>query len=53
MLYDLPKRPKGTNCFNVLFECIDKDKIIVKIKDLGFGEFFKPTNYEKDVIIEL
>ena len=53
VLYDLPKRPKGTNCFNVLFECIDKDKIIVKIKDLGFGEFFKPTNYEKDVIIEL
>jgi len=52
-LDDLPKRPKGTNCFDVLFNYIEYNKIIIKITDLGFGEFFDKTDYQKKFIIEL
>lgn len=53
MLDDLPKRPKGTNCFDILFEYVEYDKINVRIKDIGFGDFFKKTDYEKNILIEL
>ena len=53
MLDDLPKRPKGTNCFDILFEYIESNKINVQIKDIGFGSFFEKTDYEKNVLIEL
>ncbi len=53
ILDDLPKRPKGTNCLNVLFEYIEHNKILVKVEDMGFGDFFAKTDYNKNVIIEL
>ena len=53
VLLDLPKRPKGTNCFDILFEYIESDKIIVKIKDLGIGDFFEKTDYERSFIFDI
>jgi len=53
ILDDLPKRPKGTNCFDILFEFIDYNKLNIRIKDLGFGDFFEKTDYEKNVVIEI
>ena len=53
ILDDLPKRPKGTNCFDILFEFIEYNKLNIKIKDLGFGDFFKKTDYERNVIIDI
>jgi len=53
ILDDLPKRPKGTNCLNVLFEYVAHNKIAVKIEDMGFGDFFAKTDYAKNVVIEL
>lgn len=53
ILDDLPKRPKGTNCFDILFEFIEYNKLNIKIKDMGFGDFFKKTDYERNVIIDI
>ncbi len=53
VLTDLPKRPKGTNCFDILFEYIESNKILVKIRDMGFGGFFEKTDYEKNFIFDI
>lgn len=53
MLDDLPKRPKGTNCFDILFEYIEHNKLNIRIKDAGFGDFFEKTDYEKNILIEV
>ena len=51
ILDDLPKRPKGTNWFDILFEYIEYNKIYVEIRDLGFGDFFQKTDYLKGFVI--
>lgn len=52
-LIGLPKRPKGTTRLKIGLEFTKNDNAIVKIRDMGFGELFPQSDFEKDVAIQL
>lgn len=53
ILDNLPKRPIGAMKVKLFFHFNNNNQLSFIVKDSGFGEFFKKTNYTKEFIIEL
>ncbi len=43
-LEGLPKRPAKMTRLNLSIEFFEEDEFVIKIKDMGFGSFYKSTN---------
>lgn len=52
-LSDLPKRPKKTTKLKIAINFKMYNVISINIKDCGFGEFFKATDFEKNIEIKI
>ncbi len=46
-LHGLPERPKGTTRLSVDFKEVKDGEILVRIKDLGFGEIYPAGDFER------
>ncbi len=53
VLDDLPKRPKGTTKIKFSLEFLNYNEVEATISDLGFGEIFPSTDYERKFLINI
>jgi molecular chaperone DnaK (HSP70) len=52
-LIGLPERPKGTTRLGIGLEFASNKDVTVKVRDLGFGELFPQSEYEKAFAVRL
>lgn len=52
-LADLPERPKRTTRLKISIDFKKYDVVHINIKDYGFGELFKASNFEKNIEIKI
>lgn len=53
LLNQFPERPDRTTRLAIHFSCKDKSTAIIKVTDLGFGEFFPETGVEMIFSLEI
>ncbi len=52
-LSELPKRPRRTTRLKISIDFKQYNTLNIKVKDLGFGDFFKATDFEKNTQVEI
>ncbi len=52
-LNDMPKRPAKTNRMRIQIEFLEENLGLIKVSDVGFGEFFKATDkqWEHEIVL--